>query len=590
MALTLLIATLFLSQLDHTPQAFAANDVSYFAETGHYVSGSFKGYWESNGGLEQFGFPLTEPFNETSPTDGNTYITQYFERAIFEYHPEFRGTPNQVLLRLVGNLETQGRKFPPATDSGGADRLYFAETQHTLDGTFRRYWESRGGVRVYGFPISESFFETNPADDKNYRVQYFERARFEYHPENSGTRFEVQLGLLGWQQLKDSSVSAELRAPQPPGKEGVLSGSGLNGPPIITQPGLRSGPPPAPLQITPLKGPHIGYGMNVWLFWQDKERVLNMLKEAGFSWVRQQVGWDALEPSPGQFAWDELDRIVDATSRKQVQIILSVVRSPNWAGINGTNGLPSNPATFGNLMRLMAERYKGRVAAYEVWNEQNLGLETGGRVAVAPYIQTLKAGYKAVKGADPQAVVIYGGLSPTGIDDAGYAVDDVKFLEQCYQYNNGEMRNYFDVLGAHPGGHGNSPDEFWPVDKPADKSRGWTTHPSFYFRRIENLRAIMERYGDGEKQLWLTEFGWTTVNQAPGYEYGKYISEDIQAKYLVRAYQRAKTEYPWMGVMTLWQLNFATFVSAQDEKAPWGLIRSDWSPRPSYLALKAMPK
>jgi hypothetical protein len=562
--------------------------------------GAFKSYWDQNGGLEQFGFPLTEPFNEVSPTDGNTYVTQYFQRAIFEYHPEFAGTQYQVLLRLVGNLETKGRTFAPGTDTSTSDtRYFFNNTQHSLSGVFKNYWDGRGGLAIYGYPISEPLFEVNAADNLTYLVQYFERARLEYHPEFTGTRYEVLLGLLGWQQLNASNVPVAAKAVQPAGKEDSISATiALGGPPIVIGPGpVAPKPSPAPTPaptgpttITPLKGPHVGYGMNVWLFGQDKERVLNLVKDAGFGWVRQQVGWDGIEPVPGQYNWAELDQIVDITNRKQIQVIFSVVRSPRWAGINGTTGLPANPANFGNLMQLMAQRYKGRVAAYEVWNEQNLGLETGGRVSVGPYVETLKAGYKAVKAADPKAIVLFGGLSPTGIDDVNFAVDDAKFLEQCYLYNNGEMKNYFDVLGVHPGSAGNSPDEFWPVDPPADKTRPWTTHPSFYFRRVENLRAVMEKYGDSAKQVWLTEFGWTTKNAAKGYEYGALISEDLQAQYLVRAFQRSKDNYPWMGVMSVWQLNFATFVSAYDEKAPWGLIRSDWSLRPSYLALKAMSK
>jgi len=185
-------------------------------------------------------------------------------------------------------------------------------------------------------------------------------------------------------------------------------------------------------------------------------------------------------------------------------------------------------------------RYQGRVDAYEIWNEQNIERETGGgRVAVKPYVDTLKAGYQGVKASDPWAIVIYGGLSPTGINDPNYAVDDAVFLEQSYQYNNGEIRKYFDVLGVHPGSAANPPDELWPTNPPADKNRPWSTDASFYFRRVENMRAIMEKYGDGAKQVWLTEFGWTTKNAAPGYEYGALVSEQQQADYLVRAFQIA---------------------------------------------------
>ncbi|MBN9390537.1 MAG: cellulase family glycosylhydrolase [Chloroflexi bacterium] len=573
----LILSALFLGALG-PQQARAASNLNYYPQTGHYLSGNFKTYWEQNGGLEQFGYPLTEVFVETSPTDGKSYQTQYFERAVFEYHPEFAGTQYQVLLRLAGNLTTQGRSFGPSpVTSSGPDLYYFPQTQHSLQGRFLDYWIKWGGLPVYGYPTSEPFTELNPADNKTYTVQYFERARFEYHPEFDGTRYEVELGLLGWQLLNKASVPDNVKAKQPAG--------------LSTAPFFPAAPTTVPLTITPLQGPHIGYGMNVWLFGQDKDRVLNLVSGAGFGWIRQQVGWDSIEPAPRQYQWTELDAIVDAAARHNIKVILSVVRSPGWAGINGTSGLPANPDDFGRLLTNMALRYKGRVTGYEVWNEQNIERETGGgKVLVAPYVATLKAGYTAVKAVDPGAVVLFGGLSPTGINDPNYAIDDVKFLEQAYQYNNGEIKNYFDVLGAHPGGAANSPDEYWPSDPPADKNRPWSTDGSFYFRRVEALRAVMEKYGDGSKQMWLTEFGWTTKNAAPGYEYGALVSDQMQADYLVRAYQRAKADYPWMGVMAMWQLNFATVVGANDEKAPWGLINADWSLRPSYTALKNMPK
>ena len=550
----------------------AATDLTYFEATGHYLSGSFKTYWEQNGGLEQFGYPLTEVLQEKSVGDGKLYTTQYFERAIFEFHPENAGTRYEVLLRLAGKLVTQGRIFAPATVTASSDGVYFfPQTKHSLSGTFLTYWLKFGGLATYGYPLSETFTEVNQADGQSYLVQYFERSRLEYHPEFKGTRYEVLQGLLGSQLLKGANVvAASYQAKQAAGK-------------TVGQVGL-------PLTITPLSGPHIGYGMNVWLFGQDKDRVLGLVKDAGFGWIRQQVAWADLEPSPGQFQWDELDSIVNALNKNGIHAIFSIVRSPRWAGIGGTSGLPANPATFGNLMTQMAQRYKGKVDAYEIWNEQNLSLETGGHVTIAPYVETLKAGYTAVKAVDPGVIVLYGGLSPTGINDPNAAIDDATFLELCYQYNYGEMRNYFDVLGVHPGGAANSPDELWPTDPPADKTRPFISHPSFYFRRVENIRAVMVQYGDAAKQAWTTEFGWTTRNNAPGYEYGALISEQTQADYLVRAYQKAKTTYPWMGVMSLWQLNFATVVGQSDEKGPWGIIRADWSTRPSYEALKAMVK
>jgi hypothetical protein len=173
----------------------------YFNETGHNLKGAFLNYWLKNGGLMMFGFPLSEEFTE------NGYVVQYFERNRFEYHPEFAGTRYEVLLGLLGRDVTNGRGNEPpfqriAPFQSNANSLYFPETGHSLSFGFRWYWERNGGLAQFGFPITEEFQELNLADGKTYTVQYFERARFEYHPEFKGTKFEVLLGLLGWQVVK----------------------------------------------------------------------------------------------------------------------------------------------------------------------------------------------------------------------------------------------------------------------------------------------------------------------------------------------------------------------------------------------------
>ncbi len=175
----------------------------YFKETGHNLSGVFKKYWEEHGGLWLYGFPISEEFQEGG------FTVQYFERNRFEYHPEAKGTPYEVLLGLLGSNVTTGRKeagegpFQSIQSSSvGSDKLFFRETDHSLGGIFRTYWQKYGGLAQFGFPLTEEFSELNQADGKTYVVQYFERARFEYHPEAKGTPNEVLLGLLGSQIAK----------------------------------------------------------------------------------------------------------------------------------------------------------------------------------------------------------------------------------------------------------------------------------------------------------------------------------------------------------------------------------------------------
>jgi hypothetical protein len=179
--------------------------VAYFPETGHTLGGVFRRYWERYGGLAQFGYPLTQEYAEVNETDGKTYTVQYFERARFEQHPEHAGTPYEVLLGLLGRTVTAQRTgetpFLPTGPSGQPGAVYFPETGHSMAPQFVAYWRSHGGLAIYGYPISEAFEEVNAADGHSYLVQYFERNRFEHHPEHAGTPYEVLLGLLGSEVL-----------------------------------------------------------------------------------------------------------------------------------------------------------------------------------------------------------------------------------------------------------------------------------------------------------------------------------------------------------------------------------------------------
>ncbi len=207
------VLTLPLPELDRTqtdgvrPIVGVGSD--FYAATNHNLSGVFKKYWQQHGGLAEFGYPRTEPFRELNPSDGKVYLVQYFERNRFEYHPELVGTPYEVLLGLLGNQLTEERRilgdgafnrFDNANYPGGT---YFPQTGHNLRNSFKVYWEANGGLALYGLPISEELYEVNPDDGKTYVVQYFERNRFEFHPEFVGTRYEVLLGLLGNSLLKN---------------------------------------------------------------------------------------------------------------------------------------------------------------------------------------------------------------------------------------------------------------------------------------------------------------------------------------------------------------------------------------------------
>ncbi len=167
----------------------------FFPQTQHNLCAGFRSYWENFGGLATFGYPVTEEFVE------NGLTVQYFERARFEWHPGVWPERYDVLLGLLGRDMTAGRGDEPPfqrANPGAADSCtYFEATGHNLCFGFRSYWEAFGGLAIYGYPISEEFVERNPDTGELYTVQYFERARFEWHPGEFPPRFDVLLGRIG---------------------------------------------------------------------------------------------------------------------------------------------------------------------------------------------------------------------------------------------------------------------------------------------------------------------------------------------------------------------------------------------------------
>lgn len=169
-----------------------------FPETGKTVNGRFLQYWNDHGGLAQQGYPISEPMSEKSQTDGKVYTVQYFERAVFEMHPE-NPPPNDVLLSLLGAFRYQQKyngDAPNQSPNQEAGSRFFRETGKRVGGLFLSYWASYGGVAWQGYPISDEFMETSDLNGKPYKVQYFQRAVFEFHPENEHP-YQVLLSQLG---------------------------------------------------------------------------------------------------------------------------------------------------------------------------------------------------------------------------------------------------------------------------------------------------------------------------------------------------------------------------------------------------------
>jgi polysaccharide biosynthesis protein PslG len=549
--------------------AQADDGARYFPETGFWVDPEFAHFWENQGGLMVFGYPVSRVFYQ----DG--LHRQYFERAIFEHH-EDEDYPYNVLLVRMGALNT----IEERRDLSGSfapvpvplDRtLWFPETGHTLDGIFRDYWETNGGLQTFGFPLSEPMLEPGLYDGVLRMVQYFERARLEHHPELAGTEFEILLGHLGIEYLNTRTVPPLALARQ------RATRAERDRPPIPPQPLMERSPVPC--------------GFN-YAFWGDlandatNEHYLDMLVETGCEWVRMQFTWLDLEPWAGASIQARLagyQRVIDHANTRGIKVLVNVSHAPEWAQ-TGDPGLPADPQAYAQLMGWLAQRFAGQVSAWQIWNEPNLIDETHQQVRPVGYLELAKAASAAIRAADPAALIVSPGLGPTGLMYDDWALDDAWYLETLLNLNNGEIIDYFDVFALHAYGAGNSPDSYWPSN-PANNP-GWVEGPEFYFRRAEELRRIMEFAGIGDKQIWITETGWTTPNTNPTYGYGAWITDELQAEYLSRAMEIIRTEWDWVDQVFIWHFNAAPYSGQRGPYYGFSMVDVNGQPRPALLEFR----
>lgn len=353
---------------------------------------------------------------------------------------------------------------------------------------------------------------------------------------------------------------------------------------------------PVPAAPRPTGGGSFGYGIQVNPY--DNNMLAGKIQGMGFNWVKVQVPWKDLEGSQGAIGWGGTDGIVDAYANAGLNVLLSVPKAPTWARPAGSDlsveGPPADPATFANFLGQMAGRYCGRVQAIEVWNEQNLHYEWGNQpLDPAGYMALLKPAYRAIKAACPATAVISGALTPTGAP-APWAMDDFAYLEGMYQAG---LKDYADGIGAHPSGY-NVPPDVRHEDACATIQRTGNSfngpcdavHHSWSFRStMEGYHAIMQKYGDGNKRIWPTEFGWAAGGAFDDrYKYANDNDFQEQAEWTVRAYQMMKN-WGFVGPAFLWNLNFR-MTNNGTELAQWGILDPSGGPLPVYNALASMPK
>ncbi len=359
--------------------------------------------------------------------------------------------------------------------------------------------------------------------------------------------------------------------------------------------------PPSPTPRPPAATPVVDansqmtspdFGVQAFLWWKPEiaDRDLNLVKEAGFRWVKQYFAWQDIEGAGrGLYDWSRPDRIVEQAQQKGVKLIVRISADPDrafWAG-----SPPDNAGNFAAFLTQVANRYRGRIQAYQIWNEPNLAREWGNkRPDPAGYARLLKASYNAIKGIDPNAIVVTAGMAPTGTDNE-IAMPDMKFYDLMYQAMGGVSTGYFDMLGVHAAGFA-APPEVSPDETAGNKPK-YGGERFFSFRHVEDVRKLMERYGDQGKRIVILEFGWTTdTRQGTDYYWhgaGAGIDGFVQGCYLVRALKFARENWrPWIALMSMIYIPDVNW-KPTEEQYYWSVLDPCYPGlclRPAYVMVK----
>lgn len=328
------------------------------------------------------------------------------------------------------------------------------------------------------------------------------------------------------------------------------------------------------------------WGANAFLhkeveYWK-KEKTFEMARDAGIKWIKQQFPWEEIEQSrKGEFfdqtwqkpSWQKFDEIVDLAEQFGLQLIVRVDRSPAWARQADAppEAPPANFADFGDFLAILAERYKGRISHYQLWNEPNLAHEWGTPPDPKGYVDLLGIGYQRIKEVDESIKVLTAPLAIT-LERSPRAMVELDYLEEMYQHG---AAAYFDIMSANAYGL-----EFPPSAEPDPNVLN--------FRRVELLRNIMEQNNDSEKAVWFNEYGWNASppDMAAEKLIWRRVKEEEQAAWTVEGVRYGRSHWPWAGVFCIWYLRQVGDIPPTSSEYYFRMVDPEFTPRLVYKEVK----
>ncbi len=276
---------------------------------------------------------------------------------------------------------------------------------------------------------------------------------------------------------------------------------------------------------------------------QKAEEHMDLYLLSGSRWDRRDFWWSVVEPEPGQWEWDYFDEAIEDFKENKVNLVIILCYGSAWKG--EAPQTEQEIKEYGEYVYRMVDRYKGYVKHWEIWNEPNILPFWAPKPDVAVYTKLLQEAYRRAKEADPDCVILGGGL-------AGAEEPFVRGM-----YENG-AKGYFDAFSYHT--YNNNPDEVSQT------------------KEIRIIRDVMKEYND-LKPLWITETGIYTGPSG--------VTETVQAERVVKSSIR----WVYMGIERIFQLTLKDWsddLDTEDAMHFRGFANMAGTPKESFYSFRTM--
>jgi hypothetical protein len=329
-----------------------------------------------------------------------------------------------------------------------------------------------------------------------------------------------------------------------------------------------------------------------WLAPEYREPEMALAAAAGARSIGLDFDWRQIEREPGQYDWQGTDEVVALAKKRGLRLVPMLLYTPHWAStapfapLDYHHAPPADVDCYRDFVYAVVNRYKPHgtspltvdgygISDWVIWNEPNMRSEgeapepgafwTG---SLEEYLVLLRAGYEGAHAADPGCNVLNGGLAD--IPWAGERSYLAWALERFYDPDgDGDAgdgaRPFFDTLNLHTYQTGR-PDAVW------------------YRERLAAILRVMERFGDHQKSVWITETGYGSL-AAPAAA-SSFVDEQTQADAVRLIYETTST-FPQVERVFWWSLrDYHADASATNDamEAHYGLVRADLRPKPAYRA------